>query len=348
MFDAYFDIFTVPEARELVAKPIITRLDETSTYSPNWVVTLMLPYADWEPTFNRNAITGWARAALAVPYTEEVGQNVVKALLQIASNDFLQPSIPVDIWALLKRRPSLPHKCNGLLGGTQGRVVHSVREIGDIELLESYFLLVWAECHYVYTTGLREMRTSIREDFGGIGMGGHREVLIKHLDHVLGQLDMGLDHLKQRYPSLNERRYRRAKSEYGAIKELLLEVDGKASEILARTPLRLTDSFDLLTPTDVHRIPLDVLLRAPSPVSVVARPQHLPPVLPPPYFFHTRVPHRHPFELHRSSPNSSKHASPATPRRKNYAALTPSVEIGSAGWRAACVVAFVSKLSCIA
>ena len=35
---------------------------------------------------------------------------------------------------------------------------------------------------------LMEMKTSIRKDFGGIGMWGHRDDLIKHLDFIHGEL----------------------------------------------------------------------------------------------------------------------------------------------------------------
>jgi hypothetical protein len=41
------------------------------------------------------------------------------------------------------------------------------------------------------------MSAAIREDFGGIEMGPHREDLIKQVDHVLAQLDRGLGYLKQ-------------------------------------------------------------------------------------------------------------------------------------------------------
>jgi len=102
MFDAYLDVFAIPEARELVAKPIAMRLDEASPSSPRWAVTLILPYTEWESRYHPNTVAGWARAALAVPYTEKVGQNVIDALLWIASDYSLQPFIPVEIWALFR------------------------------------------------------------------------------------------------------------------------------------------------------------------------------------------------------------------------------------------------------
>ena len=69
----------------------------------------MSPYLPWTDAFyDQNAVHRWAAAALAVPYTEEVGQSVVDVLLQIASNSSLRLHIPRDVWALLKKRVSLP------------------------------------------------------------------------------------------------------------------------------------------------------------------------------------------------------------------------------------------------
>jgi len=250
----------------------------------------MSPYADWGPESNRNTVTRWTEAVLAVPcYTEEVGQRVVDALLQIASNIYIQPYIPVNIWAWLKKRPSLPPVCSGRKMGTWHHVIPRVRQLGDIEILESYLLLVWSEWNVAYQGGFIEMCTSIREDLGGIGMGCHREVLINRLDYVLGQLDRGLEHLKQRNPLLGEDHIPEARIQYEGLREVLLEVGREASEILTRTPFRLINLFNLLTSADVHRVSLDVHLCASSPVPVVAHSRHL-------------VSPRHPFKLRRFDP----------------------------------------------
>ena len=73
----------------------------------------------------------------------------------------------------------------------KGDVVRWAREFGDLGVLKSYFLLLWSEWFHIdsWSGGLTEMQISIQEDFGGIGMGCHREDLIKRLDHVLGQLN---------------------------------------------------------------------------------------------------------------------------------------------------------------
>jgi hypothetical protein len=67
------------------------------------------------------------------------------------------------------------------------------------------------------------MQTSIREDFGGIEGCGHRDDLIKHLDRVLGELDT---------PYINQV----TEEQYELLKNVLLEVDKRATETLTRTP----------------------------------------------------------------------------------------------------------------
>ena len=303
MTDAVLGAVRVPKIGRFMAQSVAALLGEAGRNIPNRVMVLMSPHADWGQEPNTNTVTRWAEAALAVPYTEEVGQSVVDALLQIASNNSLQPYIPVTIWAWLKKRPSLPPICRGRSVGTLCDVVRTVRGLGDVEILESYLLLVWSEWDTVYLSGITEMCASIREDLGGIGMGRHREVLIKRLDYILGQLDRGLGHLQQQNPVLGGDHIPEAREQYGKLREALLEVDRKASEVLTRTPFRSINSFDLLTPADVYRIPLDVHLGTSSPVHVVPHPRHLilaPPTLNPELYSHvgSRLLTR-PFELHR-------------------------------------------------
>jgi hypothetical protein len=78
--------------------------------------------------------------------------------------------------------------------------VRHFRGLGDVDILKSYFLFIWSEWSQLSDVG--GMLVSIREDFGGIGMGHHRDDLIKRLDHVLGQLDRGLDYLEQHQDGL--------------------------------------------------------------------------------------------------------------------------------------------------
>ena len=143
-------------------------------------------------------------------------QDAVDLLLQIAYIDSLLPHIPIDMWAWLKKRPSLPPECRGRRGGTTQRIVRRVRGVGDVDTLKSYFLVVWSEWDDLYNYGLKEMEISIREDFGGIEMKRHRKDLLDRLDHVLEQLEDS-HHDEVQYK----------KGQYGRLKEVLLQVDGE-------------------------------------------------------------------------------------------------------------------------
>ena len=247
MVDAFSGVFRIPNIGPFMGRPITMLLEGVCPDYPDWVVTLVSPHIEWwNSGFNSNTVAWWAAAALAVPYTEEVGQSVVDTLLQIASVDGLRPYIPVDVWALLKRRPSLPPVCRGRFAGTEGSIVHRVRELGDVDILESYLLLVWSEWHHVDLEGVTEMGTSIREDLSGLGMGHHREVLIKRLDHVLGQLGRGFQYLSQHNPILREHHILVAKQKYKDLQRILLDVDRGALDILTRTSFKLINSFNSL------------------------------------------------------------------------------------------------------
>jgi len=268
MVDAFLGNARTPKIQELLTQSINTLFEERSPNAPNRIVTFMSPYVQWK-RFGKKTVTWWAAAAMAVPYTEEVCQSVVDTLLQIASVDDLGPYIPVEIWAWLKKQPSVPPICRRRDKGTMDCVVRRVRKLGDVDILQSYLLLVWSEWDLIYWDGLTEMEISIRKNFGGIGMGCHREVLIKRLDHVLGQLDRGLGYLKEQNPALDELHIPEARMQYEGLRKVLLEVDKEALEILTRTLFGLINLSNLLTPTDAHRIPLEVHVCAPPPMSVV-------------------------------------------------------------------------------
>ena len=204
-------------------------------------------------------VAKWAKAVSTVSYTEEVCRSLVDALLHIASVDSLRPHIPDGIWAWLKNQPSLPPECPGRSRGTSVDVVRRVRTLGDIEILKSYFLLVWSEWDRIDSQepgGLTEMGASIREDFSGVEMRHDRRDVMKRLDDVLEQLDRGLDNLKQHKPSLETHHISQAKAQYSELKRVLVEVDGEATKGPACKPLRLI-FFDPLTPTDTCRTSLD-------------------------------------------------------------------------------------------
>jgi len=347
MVDTLIRIIRAPKMAPFVSRPMTTLFDKASPNSRNRVVTLLSPYACWGTWgFSKNTVTWWAAAALATPYTEEVGQSVVDTLLQIASNNSLTLHVPVNIWAFLKKRPPLPPICEGRSVGTLARVVRSVRELGDVELPESYLLLVWSEWNVIYSGGFIDMYTSIREDFGGIGMWRHREVLIERLDHILAQLGRGLGFLKQQKPILGQGHIPEARERYGKLKGELMEVGREALEVLTRMPFRLINSFDLLTPVDVRRVTLDVRLCASSPVSV-SRAHNACSSFPHLYILFScwfslsslRAPS---ITAHTSEPTIAQlfktRASSDISRCGKYTTLTSSVEGGSAGGRVARVV----------
>ena len=236
--------------------------------SPRAIV-LASPYILRKAPGRDDLIQRWAAAASVVPYTEEVAQSVVEALLQIAFNcDLL--SHATDIWSWLTKRPSLPPVSMGRSLGIHPNTINVVRELKDIEILKSYLLLVWSEWNRIWYKGsFDEMCASTREDFGGIGMGHHRADLIQRLDHILAQLDRGLEYLKQHNPDLNENSVQRMKDQYGELRGILLEMN---LDTIARTSYTVVTLPQILTEVDVHRrISHDIYVCATSPMSVGSR-----------------------------------------------------------------------------
>ena len=142
----------------------------------------------------------------------DAGLHMVDLLLQIAYHDSLRRHIPLGAWAWLKERPLLPRICRGRCFGTTGAIVQHIRGLEDIEILKSYFFVVWSEWDFIYPDGIEEMEISIREDFGGIGMEQHRKDLVERLDHVVCRL---------RVPG------QKREKQYKKLKEVLLEVGGQ-------------------------------------------------------------------------------------------------------------------------
>lgn len=200
----------------------ISRLfEKQSPTSLNRVITLISPYVPWNGALNNKiAVARWAAAALAIPYTEGVGSSVVDALFQIAFIDYLRPYIPIDIWGLLKKEPSLPPMYHGLTRGVHEYTVAHVRGLGDIDILKSYFLLVWTDRVSPDSDGIHEMETSIRENFSGTGMEQHRKDLMQRLDHVLERLDRKLE----RSSASGDSPSRKSRGKYAVLRDLLSEV----------------------------------------------------------------------------------------------------------------------------
>jgi len=200
-------------------------------------IVLVSPYVDWdEPLLadRGRLVSLWATAASAVPYTEEIGRNVVDVLLHVSGTSLLS-RIPIGIWAWLGKQLSLPPTCRGRTMGGGEDVIRHVRALGDIKILKSYLLLVWSEWDTPWLGTFPEICAMIVQDFGGEEMRGHRQDLIKHLDRVLEQLDRGLRYLQKQKPRLRSYFFQQAKEEYRKIREVLLEVDRGVLGIQTRT-----------------------------------------------------------------------------------------------------------------
>jgi len=204
---------------EQFASPLLSKA------SPR-AILLASPHIPWRLLKHRGDLVQlWAMATRDVPYTEEIGESVVNTLLQIASEAPLLPHIPLQVWSWLTKLPSIPPVCLGRCNGTRPHIIRAVRRFRDIGILKSYFILVWAEWDFISSGGFDEMCDSIREDFSGPLMHSHREDLIQRLDHILGQLDLGLGHLGQHNPNLREDHLQEMGDQYSVLKRILSEMD---------------------------------------------------------------------------------------------------------------------------
>ena len=179
--------------------PYTTALfDKSSPPFLNQAIILAAPCIRWDygGTYLEKATARWGSAVLATPYSEEVGQSVVDALVQIVYCDSLRPHIPIGVWAWLKRQPPLTHNHKRLRDGTTPHVIRYIRRLGDTEILKSYFLLIWSDWNILDEWRADEMKVSLSEDFCGVAMQHHRKDLIERLGHVLNQLDQKLESLR--------------------------------------------------------------------------------------------------------------------------------------------------------
>ena len=213
-------------------------------------IVLVSPRIPWHwLTIGEGSIQLWVAAASAADYTEGVAQCVVDTLLRIASEDELLPQLTVNVWSWLTRRPSLPPVCLGRFSGSHLHVVKAVRGLEDIEILKSYMLIAWSEWNALWEEGFDEICVSLREDFCRVGMGHHRVDLVQRLDHILGQLDQGLESLKRHNPNLRQRRFQKMKDQYRKLKEILLEINNEGT---ARTSHPIVVLFCMLTQADTR------------------------------------------------------------------------------------------------
>lgn len=218
----HYFMSSVPPYFALFAKP--------SSPFRNWLVVLASPYRNWEDITNREiTVVEWAAAALTVSDTEEVIRSVVDTLLQIVKIDSLRPHIPIQTWAWVKKRQSLPLVDWGRRWETTPDAVRYVRGLGDQEIIKAYFLLIWSEWNHLCADVLSEMVISIERDFGGIGVWGHRNDLINRLDYVL-------EKLKLEFVWVNSIE---GTQRYTKLKGAVLDIDREAMNTITREPLTL-------------------------------------------------------------------------------------------------------------
>jgi hypothetical protein len=87
--------------------------------------------------------------------------------------------------------------------------------------------------------GFYEMQILILENFGGTEMGRHRGELLQRLDHVIGQLCCGLEHLKHQNPGFNEDYLQRTRHQYRYLESVLLNLERAhwpSNGVLVREP----------------------------------------------------------------------------------------------------------------
>ena len=154
-------------------------------------VVLVLPFIPLHcSTTGEGLVRRWMAAASTVQHTEVVAQCVVDTLLRVSSAKWILPHITVDIWSWLTKGSSLPPAVRfDRSYKSSPHTVRAVRELGDIEILKSYFLVLWYGWSPLWDEDVDDVRASLREDFDGYGMGHHRTDLVQRLDQVLERLD---------------------------------------------------------------------------------------------------------------------------------------------------------------
>ena len=227
-------------------KPFLDKLfDGTGHVSSDRALILVSPYMCWQyPNFGEDRARIWVVAASVVPKEEEFAPSVVATVLEIVYHKRLPPHLFGDARPWLELRPLLPPLYSGRNVGRHQEMVRGVRDLGDIEILKYYLLLVWSEWDYSFSDGYPEMQVSIRRDFSGIEMKSHRADLLQRLDYILAELDRPLQHFQREVLFTNRRILRQNKDRYRELRETLLEVERAALEAPTRASSRLTTLFD--------------------------------------------------------------------------------------------------------
>jgi hypothetical protein len=187
----------------------------------------------------------WIAAASTLPYTDDVGESVVDTLLQMAFRDDLRSHIPVEAWNWLKKRPVLSPNCEGLKFGTSLEVFRAVREVGDLELIVSYLLVVWSKWSQSHPDGFTAVLEFIRSGLQGIEGAGYHGDLIQRLDDVLSQIKLESPAPPEAADNI---------SWYTEFRRALEEVNKEARRMLTCTSHGVLACFYLLTYLCAYRI----------------------------------------------------------------------------------------------
>ena len=219
-----------------------------NTPSMNSLIILLSPYIGWDDIYHSEGdVTRWAAAASAVPYTEQVGRDVVSALVQISRYDSLRPHIPLKIWMWLKKHSTLPPLPQRRPVRITSNTICYIRGLKDIELFKSLLLLAWLQ--WITISRDAHLEDLLREDFCGIGMWGHRKDLIEQLNHIV-----------RFHPTIS--------SDYTGPRNVLLEVETEAAKTLIRMLPKLSFSISILIHAnwDANRISLHLHLCSAPPL----------------------------------------------------------------------------------
>ena len=115
--------------------------DELSLPSLNRAITLTASFAGRDRLKFQNATARWAAAVLAVQYSKPGWLQRFRHTVTGFRCDSLRTHVPVDVWTLLKKRPSLPPMHWERSVASERLVFHRIRGLGDIETLKSYLLI---------------------------------------------------------------------------------------------------------------------------------------------------------------------------------------------------------------
>jgi len=264
-----------------------TLLDDTSDDSLKRAAMLVSPYIPWNTGGFQDLVQAWMATASTIPKERGVAPSIVGALLQIAWFGLLSPENHGDIWSWLTLRPSLPPICRGRKLGSDPEVMQQVRELEDIEILKSYFLVVWSEWDPIQDSGFPMMYECIHEEFSGVEANFHRAELVQRLDRVIRELNKGLAHLQRGKPDLQEWQLQRSKKQYERLRKILKKIR-EEPEIPTCMSSRLINVFELLTlvehAQDLTRYPYVRSLSC-----IHSRSLQCPVLIPPSYTYHSSV-----------------------------------------------------------